>query len=61
MQAEVTFTITPPIECTKEQFEEWIDYCLKQRHDISLENPLHEYDLDLANNGTGSFMSINIS
>ncbi|MCX8167189.1 MAG: hypothetical protein N3E37_05065, partial [Candidatus Micrarchaeota archaeon] len=51
MKAEVIFEITPPVECTKEQFEEWIKYRLGIRDEIKLSNPLHEYDLDLSANG----------
>lgn len=59
MEAEVTFKIKPPIDCTKQQLKEWIEYNLQYRGDIALTNPLHEYDLDVFSNG-GGWNSMNI-
>ncbi len=44
MKAEIEFT--PPIEATPQQIREWAEFCLGVRGDISIENPLHEYDLE---------------
>ena len=46
MEKEIRVTVSAPIECTDEQFEEWVKYCLGYTGQISLENPLHEYDLE---------------
>lgn len=46
MQAEINIKVTAPIECTGDQFKEWVEYCLGSRASISIENPLHEYDLE---------------
>lgn len=46
--ASVTFTIDRdelPAH-TDEQFEEWIKYAIGSRGGISMENPLHDQDLD---------------
>lgn len=53
MRAEVSFTLEPPVECTQDQFKEWIEYNIQQRADIKLDNPLCGYDLDLASNQFG--------
>jgi hypothetical protein len=45
MEKELKITVIAPIECTDEHFQEWCEYCLNYRGDISIENPLHEYDL----------------
>lgn len=33
-------------EHTDDQFEAWIRFCIGDRGGISLQNPLHEYDLE---------------
>ena len=43
---EVSFTIEPPIEATDIEVEDWLNFCLGSRGDISHDNPLHEYDID---------------
>ena len=45
-QREVIINVTPPIKCTDEQFTEWIYYCTGYSSSISIDNPLHEYDMD---------------
>lgn len=51
MKAEVTFQVESPTDCTEEEFIEWIMFELQRHGSISLENPLHEHELDLAING----------
>lgn len=46
MVKEITITVKAPIQCTDEQFQEWVEYCLGYRGGMSMENPLHEYDLE---------------
>lgn len=46
MEKEITITVSAPIECTDEQFEEWVEYCLGYTGGISMDNPLCEYDLE---------------
>lgn len=43
---EVRMTVTAPVECSNEQFDEWIDYKLGVQAEISSTNPLAEYDLE---------------
>jgi hypothetical protein len=33
-------------EHTREQFKEWVEFCVGHRASISEDNPLHEYDMD---------------
>ncbi len=46
MEKEVRINVVAPVECTEEQFQEWVEYCLGYRGSISMQNPLHEYDLE---------------
>lgn len=46
MTREISITVTVPIDCTEEQFEEWVYAELGYRGGVSLENPLCEYDLE---------------
>jgi len=46
MTKEVTITVTAPIECTDEQFEEWVRYCTGYTNSISLSNPLYVYGME---------------
>ena len=46
MEKEVRITVSAPVECTDEQFQEWVEYCLGCRGSIPTSNPLHEYDLE---------------
>jgi len=46
MEKEIRITVKAPCECTDEQFQEWVEYCLGYRGGVSMENPLHEYDLE---------------
>jgi len=46
MEKEITITVKAPCECTDEQFQEWVEYCLGYTGSISFDNPLHEYDLE---------------
>lgn len=45
MTKEVRFTVTAPVDCTDEQFREWVEYCTGSTASISISNPLHEYDM----------------
>lgn len=49
MEKEITITVKVPTKCTDEQFEEWVEYCVGYRGDISMENPLCGYDLEASN------------
>lgn len=49
MTKEVKLTVTAPTDCTDEQFQEWVEYCTGNRASISMNNPLHEYDMDADN------------
>lgn len=46
MTKEVRFTVTAPVECTDEQFKEWVEYCTGYSASISMSNPLHEYEME---------------
>jgi len=46
MEKEVKINVVAPVECTEEQFEEWVKYCTGYTGSININNPLHEYDLD---------------
>ena len=39
-------TVTAPVECSNEQFDEWIEYKLGVQAEISSTNPLAEYVLE---------------
>jgi hypothetical protein len=49
MTKEITITVKSPIDCTEEQFDEWIKFCLHYNGGMSIENPLHEYDFEATN------------
>ena len=42
----VTFEVTPPVDATEDQVEEWVRYCLGELGGIENENPLSDYDLE---------------
>ena len=42
----VEFEFEPPYECTPEEAEEWVRYCLGSRGSMSANNPLATYDLE---------------
>ena len=46
MKKEITITVIAPIECTEQQFEEWVEFCVHYNGHISMSNPLHEYDIE---------------
>jgi zinc transporter ZupT len=46
MEKEIIITVSAPVECTDEQFQEWAEFCLGFTGGISRDNPLHEYDLE---------------
>lgn len=31
---------------TRDQFKEWVEFCVGHRAEIQISNPLHEYDMD---------------
>ena len=45
MKKQITMYVTAPVECTDEQFEEWAEFNLGSRADMSTSNPLSDYDL----------------
>ena len=47
MEKEVRITVSAPVECTDEQFQEWVEYCLGCRGSIPISNPLHEYEIEV--------------
>lgn len=57
---KVEFYFTPPVEATKEQIEEWIEFCLCERFDMRNDNPLVDCDIDLsAQEGHGLKLTYN--
>lgn len=46
MTREVALTVTAPVECTEEQFEEWVKFCTGYHASISTDNPLSEWDME---------------
>ncbi len=46
IEAEVRIKVKSPIPCTEAQFQEWVEYCLHYRGGCSMQNPLHEHDLE---------------
>lgn len=46
MTKQITITVTSPIDCTDEQFNEWVKFCVHYTAEMSLSNPLHEYDME---------------
>ena len=48
MTKEIRLMVKSPVECTDEQFQEWVEYCFGHRGGISVENPLHGYDLEVS-------------
>jgi len=52
MTREITITVTAPVDCTDEQFEEWVKFCTGFTAQIQMGNPLCEYDMSA---GTISF------
>ena len=46
MEKEITIRVKAPIECTDEEFEEWVKFELGYNGSISTTNPLHEYNLE---------------
>ena len=46
MECEVRIRVDAPCECTDEQFKEWVEYSVGYRGGISIDNPLHQYDLE---------------
>lgn len=55
MEKEIRITVVAPVECTDEQFQEWVEFCLGYVGSISTENPLHEYDLEAKSVDISSF------
>ena len=53
MEKEIRLTVKAPVDCTDEQFQEWAEYCVGCRGGISVENPLHEYDLEASDIDVG--------
>lgn len=54
---EVKFFITPPVEATDSEVQEWIEYSLGDRGSIEMDNPLCDHELSIWENG--KFLSIN--
>lgn len=46
MEETFTITVVAPVECTPEQLREWVEFGVGYRGGISMDNPLHEYDLE---------------
>lgn len=42
----VTFQITPPVDATEEQVEEWIKFHIGATGSMKGDNPLADHDLD---------------
>ena len=45
----VTFEVTPPVDATSDQVEEWVKFQIGNMGGMSLENPLSDYDLESDN------------
>jgi len=45
MTYEVEFTVTPPVDATEDQVQEWLEFCLGANAEISKSNPLSDYDM----------------
>lgn len=41
-----TIFLTPPVDATDNQIQEWVEYCTGYRGSISMDNPLNQYDLE---------------
>ena len=46
MEKEIRINVAAPVECTDEQFQEWVEFCLGYSGSISMENPLYGYYLE---------------
>lgn len=46
IEKEIRIKVKSPIPCTEEQFEEWAKFCLHYLGGCSMQNPLHEHDLE---------------
>lgn len=47
MKAKIFFTVETDVQCTQEQFEEWLNYAVfEHTSSISVKNPLHSEDFD---------------
>ena len=47
MTKEYTITVTAPCECTNAEMDEWVEFCVGYTAQISTENPLWEFDLEV--------------
>ena len=47
MTKEYRITVTAPCECTSAEMDEWVEFCLGYTAQISTENPLWEFDLEV--------------
>lgn len=45
MSIEVRIKVTPPVAATREEIQEWVEYCTGYCGGISEDNPLCEYDM----------------
>jgi len=45
MEIEVRFTAELPEEATTEQIQEWLEFNLGARGEMSMSNPLHLHDI----------------
>lgn len=46
MTKEITITVTAPVECTDEQFNEWVMFNTGYTASISVDNPLCDEPLE---------------
>ena len=46
MEKEIRINVVAPVECTDEQFQEWVEYSLGYIGCIRTTNPLFGYDLE---------------
>lgn len=47
MTKEYTIIVTAPCECTNVEMDEWVEFCVGYTAQISTENPLLEFDLEV--------------
>lgn len=46
MEKEITITVVAPVECTDEQFDEWVRFSVGYTGQISIDNPLADYSME---------------
>lgn len=42
----VEFEVETPVDCSEDEAEEWVRFCLGERGSMSADNPLAGYDIE---------------